>query len=126
MGFRSPVECAGCGEAELILGIDEMHDRIMTERAEAEAKAARLFYGNQGEPIFLIDHADELARMRARAYELALAIDGLELREGRPHTGRLQAACGVRRRSPLKREGFWFGAPPEGWVFPLDWLPRNA
>ena len=34
----------------------------------------------------------------------------------------------VRRQTPLplKREGFWFGAPPEGWVFPLDWLPRNA
>ena len=116
MGFRSPVECAGCGEAELILGIDEMHDRIMTERAEAEAKAARLFYGNQGEPIFLIDHADELARMRARAYGLALAIDGLELTEGPTRDGIIRLAQdladGLQRLQTLfdVERGLWRAA----------------
>ena len=54
MGFRSPVECAGRGEAEMILGINEIHDRIITERAEAEANERGCSTGNQASRYFLL------------------------------------------------------------------------
>jgi DNA-binding transcriptional MerR regulator len=76
--------------------IREMLDRLQTERAKVNAKAARLFCGNeQDEPISLLDHADELSRMKLRAWGLLLAIEGSALPRGSERDGLIRIAQDV-------------------------------
>ncbi|MGD9656915.1 MAG: hypothetical protein AB7U61_04620 [Methylocystis sp.] len=58
----------------------EVADMIFRERAEASAKAARLFYtGNSEKPIEQIEFSDQLDKMKNRAWGLVGAIaDRLE------------------------------------------------
>ena len=73
-----------------------MLSRIDTERAKAEAKAARLFYGGEQEqPISPLDYSDELSRMKSRAWGLLLAIEGSELSPGESRDGLLRIAQDV-------------------------------
>ena len=82
-------------------GVDMKHvramlDRIETERAKAEIKVARLFYGKeQDEPISPLDYSDELGRMKSRAWGLLLAIEGSALPRGSERDGLLRIAQDV-------------------------------
>lgn len=57
--------------------IRQMLDRIQTERAQADANAARLFFKESAErPLSFLDIADEIIALRFKSVTLELAIVG--------------------------------------------------
>jgi len=81
--------------------VHQMINRVTMERAASIAKAARLFYWNDGccssgdKPISRADFSDELGRMRSRAYAVFMAIQGSELDRGHERDGLLRLAQDV-------------------------------